>query len=315
MTVDIIDDEFIKETSPIIAAIIEAKNVVSNGISFSDETIDIISKQIERKKMMVKKLEAIVEKIKTLNNINKTILSSLEELQSQINNIFKNGEDGNHIFQNSNTLDNTIVSIDPKIDLRNPFSDRISGMNNNLNIGDTQQQGIFKTVSAQLDENPGLKMNENRFIFEGIEYHITPKQKKVLLELSKGSDWTTAKKLSDLTSESAGYICSTLTRLRVKGYPIINYISSGKQYWMFEKGKNGNNLPENKSVLILNTLRQYKENNGRSPTATEISDQLKWDIFYVENELKNLRLSGKVNMEKIRIDRNKKKVWAVEEGK
>ncbi|WAM22556.1 MAG: hypothetical protein OI715_00245 (plasmid) [Candidatus Methanoperedens sp.] len=244
-------------------------------------------------------------------------------IKQYINNIIKNEEDKKPIFQNSKTLDNTNTLIDQKINQLNGVSDFVSGMLEKINGMNARQQEFFKSISSQLDENPVLKMTENTFIFEGKKYITTPKQKSVLLELSKSSGWTTAKKLSEKTTENKGFIGMTLLRLKDKGYPIISYKSGGKRFWALEKGhkekgKKGNitsENPENKSELLLHALRQYKEINGRPPTATEISDQLKWDIFYVKNELKSLHLSGKIQKEKMIIDWKTIKVWTVEEKK
>ncbi len=242
-------------------------------------------------------------------------------IKQYVNNVIKNEKNKNLIFQNSKTLDNMIVLTDQKISQLNGVSGFISGMHEKINGMDARQQEFFKDISSQLDEKPVLKMAENTFAFEGKEYPVTPKTKSVLLELSKSSGWTTAKKLSEKTSESEGYISKALIRLKDKGCPIISYTSMGKRFWALEKGhkdlgKKGNTTsenPENKSELLLHALRQYKELNGRSPTATEISDQLKWDIIFVKNELKSLHLNVKIKMEKIVINWKKIKVWTVEE--
>jgi hypothetical protein len=247
----------------------------------------------------------------------------LAYIKQYITNVIKNEEDKKPIFQNSKTLDNTNTLIDQKISQLNSVSGFISGMHEKINGMDARQQEFFKSVSAQLDENPVLKMIEKTFVFEGKEYPVTPKMKSILVELSKSSGWTTAQKLSEKTTENEHYISKALIRLKDKGYPIISYKSGGKRFWALEKGhkekgKKGDTTsenPENKSELLLDALRQYKEITGRPPTATEISDQLKWDIFYVKNELKSLHLSGKIKKEKIIINWKTIKVWTVEEKK
>ncbi len=83
-SVEIIDDEFIEDISFVLAAIIEAETAINEGITCNEKTLTIPSKQIERKQMMVKKLEAIVEKTKTFNSLHRNTLVSLEELHSQI---------------------------------------------------------------------------------------------------------------------------------------------------------------------------------------------------------------------------------------
>ncbi len=272
------DDEFIEYASSVIVAIIDAEIAVSNGISFSDEMIEIISKQIEKKQMMVKKLEAIIEKKETLNNLNRNTLASLKELRSQINNISKNKEDKKHSFQKNDSFN--------------------------------EMPGFISDIPEKTDSMDTQQLDENTFVFEGKTYPATPKMKTVLVEL-----WTTAKELSEMIPKTKGYICKTLMRLKDKGYPIISYTSSGKRYWMLEKGHK-NTASENldsKPELLLHALRQYKELNGRPPTATEISNLLKWDVFYVKNELKSLHLSGKIKMEKIVINWKTIKVWTVEE--
>ncbi len=242
----------------------------------------------------------------------------LAYIKGYVKNVLKNEKDRKTLLDNSHAIDNTNTLIDQKIKHLNEVSDFISGTNEKITGMDARQQEFFKSASAQLAENPVLKMAENTFVFEGKEYLTTPKRKRILLELSKGSGWTTAKKLSDMTPENEGYISRTLLRLMDNGYPIISYSSGGKRFWALEKGhkekgKKGNTTPENKSELLLHALRQYKELNGRPPTATEISNQLKWDIFYVKNELKNLNLSGKIKKEKMVIDWKTIKVWTVEE--
>jgi len=79
-----IDFEHAEEISCVVMAIIEAENAVSEGIPCNDETIDILSMQIERKQTKIKKLEAIVEKTENLNNLHRNTFASLEELHSKI---------------------------------------------------------------------------------------------------------------------------------------------------------------------------------------------------------------------------------------
>ncbi len=83
-SVEIIDDEFVEDISSVIAAIIEAETAISDGLACSEKTLNILSNQIERKQIKVKKLEVIVEKTKTLNSLHRNTLVSLEELHSQI---------------------------------------------------------------------------------------------------------------------------------------------------------------------------------------------------------------------------------------
>jgi len=242
----------------------------------------------------------------------------LAYIKGYLKNVIKDEKDRKTLLHNSQAIDNTNTLIDQKINKLNSVSGFISGKHEKINGMDTKQQEFFKNISSQLDEHPFLKMVENTFVFEGKEYLTTPKRKSVLLELSKSSEWTTAKKLSEMIPETEGYIVCALSRLKDKGYPIISYTSSGKRFWALEKGhkekgKKGNITLENKSALLVDALRQYKELNGRPPTATEISDQLKWDIFYVKNELKSLHLSGKIKKEKMVINWKTIKVWTVEE--
>lgn len=241
----------------------------------------------------------------------------LAYIKGYLKNVINDKKDRETLLHNSQAIDNTNTLIDQKINQLNGVSGFISGIHEKINGMDARQQEFFNSFSSRLDENPVLKIVKNTFVFEGKEYPVTPKIKSVLLELSKSSGWTTAKKLSDLTSESEAYICRMLSRLVDKRYPIISYTSSGKRYWALEKGhkekgKKGNITPENKSVLLVDALRQYKELNGRPPTATEISEQLKWDIFYVKNELKSLHLSGKIKKEKMVINWKTIKVWIAE---
>jgi hypothetical protein len=242
-------------------------------------------------------------------------------IKGYVKNVIKDEKDRKTLLHNSQAIDNTNTVTDKEINRLNEVSGFISGMKEKMNGLDTRQQEFFKSLSSQLDENPVLKMVENTFVFEGQEYRVTPKMKNVLLELSKCSEWTTAKKLSERTPESEGYISKALLRLKDKGYPIITYTAMGKRFWALEKGhkekgKKGkitSKNPDNKSDLLLHALRQYKEINGRSPTATEISNQLKWDIFVVKSELENLLLNGKIKKEKIVINWKKPKVWTAEE--
>lgn len=83
-SVEIIDDEFVEDISSVLAAIIEAETAINEGITCSEKTFNILSKQIERKQRKVKRLEAIVEKTETLNSLHRNTLVSLEELHSQI---------------------------------------------------------------------------------------------------------------------------------------------------------------------------------------------------------------------------------------
>ncbi len=92
-TGETIDAVHVEEISCVIIAIIEVENAVSEGIPCSDETIDILSKQIERKQMKVKKLEAIVEKKEKLNNLNRNTLASLKDVHSIVKKRIAEAED------------------------------------------------------------------------------------------------------------------------------------------------------------------------------------------------------------------------------
>ncbi|MFZ2410929.1 MAG: hypothetical protein WAW23_05115 [Candidatus Methanoperedens sp.] len=94
-TGETIDAVHVEEISCVIIASIEVENAVSEGIPCSDETIDILSRQIERKQTVVKKLEAMIEKTETLNNLNRNTLASLEELHSNIKKRIVEAEDIN----------------------------------------------------------------------------------------------------------------------------------------------------------------------------------------------------------------------------
>ncbi len=246
----------------------------------------------------------------------------LAYIRGYVKNVIKKEDYKNKVLRESLALDNTIALIDQKISQLNGVSDFIPCMHDKINGMDARQQEFVKGFLSRIGEKPALKAVENVFVCDGKEYPATPKMKRILLELSKGSGWTTAKKLSELTPENEAYICCTLSRLMYKGYPIISYTSSGKRFWALERGKKekgekGNISPEkseNKPELLLHALRQYKELNGRPPTASEISDQLKWDIIYVKNELKRLSLNGKIKDEKIFINGKTIKVW-IAEGK
>jgi septal ring factor EnvC (AmiA/AmiB activator) len=92
---EIIDDEFIEDASSVIAAIIEAENAVREGSPSSDKALNILSKQIERKQMRIKKLEAMIEKTERLNNLHRKTLASLEELHSKVKKRIDEAEDIN----------------------------------------------------------------------------------------------------------------------------------------------------------------------------------------------------------------------------
>lgn len=246
----------------------------------------------------------------------------LAYIKGYVKNVIKKEDYKNKVLQESRALDNTITLIDQKISQLNDVSDFISRMHDKMGGADARQREFVKVFLSRIGEKPALKAVENVFVCDGKEYPATPKMKSILLELSKGSGWTTAKKLSELTPENEAYICCTLSRLMDKGYPIVSYTSSGKRFWALERGKKekgikGNITPEkseNKPELLLHALRLYKDLNGRPPTASEISDQLKWDIIYVKNELKILSLNGKVKDEKMFINGRTIKVW-IAEGK
>ncbi len=107
---------------------------------------------------------------------------------------------------------------------------------------------------------------------------------------------------------------------------MANWISSssGKRYWAIKKGQKENpaakgygnatvhSVPEdceNKPELLIDALRLYNDIKGHPPTISDISDQLKWNIVYVKNELKRLSSCGKVKYEKMFINGKKLKVW------
>jgi archaellum component FlaC len=83
-SVEIIDNDFVEDISSVLAAIIEAETAISDSLPSSDKALNILSKQVERKQIKVKKLEVIVEKTKTLNSLHRNTLVYLEELHSQI---------------------------------------------------------------------------------------------------------------------------------------------------------------------------------------------------------------------------------------
>jgi len=92
-TGETIDAEHVEEISCVMIAIIEAENAVSEGIPCSDKALDILSRQIERKQTVVKKLEAMIEKTETFNNLNINTLTSLEKLHSKVKKRIDEAED------------------------------------------------------------------------------------------------------------------------------------------------------------------------------------------------------------------------------
>ncbi len=182
---------------------------------------------------------------------------------------------------------------------------------------------------AECEETVSKALN-NVWVFEGKEYSVTSKREHILRALSYFKGWTTAKQLSVLTHESEAYICTALFRLMNKGLPILSYTSSGTRYWALKKEQKENASTkgyddasgyspaenyDNKSELLVDALRTYNDIKGRPPTISDISDQLKWNIIYVKNELKRLSLCGKVKYEKIFINGKKLKVWTAFDDK
>jgi hypothetical protein len=122
----------------------------------------------------------------------------------------------------------------PAIDQLEEVSEFLSQMRSKINKADELTPNETK-----------INIAKDELIFEGKMYPVTPKMKCLLMELSNCVEWTTAKKLSEPTHESEGYISSTLFRLMNRGFPIASYISSGKRYWMLKtkiKEKNGINI-------------------------------------------------------------------------
>lgn len=90
---EIIDAGCVEEILYTTLAIIEAENAVSEGIPCSNKTIEILSRQIDRKQMRIKKLEAIIEKTERLNNLHRNTLASLEDLHSIVKKCIDEAED------------------------------------------------------------------------------------------------------------------------------------------------------------------------------------------------------------------------------
>ncbi len=157
-------------------------------------------------------------------------------------------------------------------------------------------------------------LRTERFPCEGLEYPITPKAKKLLLELEKHKEWTTAKNLKVITGMSETYIRHTFLRLMNKGFPINSYTAQGKRFFAFARNENNDQKKNMDSLkinpdLIVHALEIFNYLYGRWPSTTDIASHLKSDVTDMKNELSRLESRNKVKSTKTDIGGKKIKTW------
>ncbi len=80
------EKELAEDISSVFMALLEAENAFKDGTPCSEKTIHVLSDLVERKRMQVKTLELLAQKIELLNSLHNESLNRLEKEHSDIRN-------------------------------------------------------------------------------------------------------------------------------------------------------------------------------------------------------------------------------------
>ncbi len=78
------EKELAEDISSVFMALLEAENAFKDGITCGEKTLYVLSDLVERKRMLVKTLELLAQKIEFLNSLHNESLNRLEEQHSDI---------------------------------------------------------------------------------------------------------------------------------------------------------------------------------------------------------------------------------------
>jgi hypothetical protein len=78
--------ELSEDISSVFMALLEAENALKDGTQCREKTLHILSDLVERKRMRVKSLEPLAERIEFLNSLHNESLNRLEKQDSDIRN-------------------------------------------------------------------------------------------------------------------------------------------------------------------------------------------------------------------------------------
>jgi hypothetical protein len=78
------EKELAEDISSIFMALLEAENALKDGTQCGEKTLHILSDLVERKRMRVKTLEPLAERIEFLNSLHNESLNRLEKQDSDI---------------------------------------------------------------------------------------------------------------------------------------------------------------------------------------------------------------------------------------
>ncbi len=131
----------------------------------------------------------------------------LAYIRKYTKNILKNEDNGNKLITNG--LDKKMVLIEQQINMHKGTADFITNVHDKLENINASQQKFIENALDLINKSPILIDYETKITLGGKDYHVTPKMKKVLTELSRISGWITAKELSVSTGESEAYICTS----------------------------------------------------------------------------------------------------------
>jgi hypothetical protein len=76
--------ELSEDISSVFMALLEAENALKDGTQCREKTLHILSDLVERKRMRVKSLEPLAERIEFLNSLHNESLNRLEKQDSDI---------------------------------------------------------------------------------------------------------------------------------------------------------------------------------------------------------------------------------------
>ncbi len=80
------EKELAEDISSVFMALLEAENAFKDGTSCSEKTLYVLSDIVERKRLKVKTLELLAQKIDVFNSLHNESLNRLEKQHSDIRN-------------------------------------------------------------------------------------------------------------------------------------------------------------------------------------------------------------------------------------
>lgn len=225
-------------------------------------------------------------------------------------------EELKRLVEENIALDKKIEDLQKRIDDELDYVNKVTldQINKRMQEACREVEVLEKQHVADLEKAKASILRSEKFVFDNKEYNVTPKTKKVLIELEKHKEPVTAKDLAKLVEMSETYIRHTLDNLKNRGLPIASQMVSGKRFWAFVKNEDkiqGNNsdIIRISPELIIHAIYLFAYYNGRPPTTSDLASQLKLDVIFVKNELSKLESQGKVKSTKVEINGKRIKAW------